>query len=75
MIQREHHGVRRHEFEVGLVHRHERLAAALVGPERLQRGDVVIGRVEAVILQVGDRRDQLVEPRRVLPPRLELSAS
>ena len=50
----------------------QRLAAAQVGTERLQRGDVVIGGVEAVVLQVGDRRDQLVEPRRVLPPRLEL---
>ena len=35
---------------------------------------MVIGGVEAVVLQVGDRRDQLVESRRVLPPRLELAS-
>ena len=72
MVEPEHEGVGRQQFEVGAILQRQRRLHAHVEAVRLQRLEVIVVGIETVVAQVLDARDEFVEPRRVLPRRLEL---
>jgi hypothetical protein len=67
VIQAEHEGVGRDQFEIGAILQRERRFHPHVQSIRTQRFDVIVIGIEAVIAQVFDVRDQCVELGHVLP--------
>ncbi len=72
VVEPEHEGVGREQFEVGAILQRQRRLHAHVQAVRAERFDVVVVGIETVVAQVFDACDEFVEPRRVLPGRLEL---